>query len=244
MQGRRYRVLGYGAAQESGDRQASRVPHEDADSSALLHEDDAAVVMDDLDSSDPSIVQRGSDFVCKLSLDPELHPFLIGKEGRNRKRVESESGASLEVPRPAARAAAATATPEVVIRGPSRAAVGKAKLQVEMIVADALASSRLDYTHFVSVPLGAGLTTTLERFKQQAGRIPVHASCAPGCLHVRKQFILTLSVLSTFCLNRVQMSANSFVFARRHAACARLPIPLLAAASLPAKHNSNYYLLL
>ncbi|KAG2486288.1 hypothetical protein HYH03_014993 [Edaphochlamys debaryana] len=89
----------------------------------------------------------------------ELFPFLIGREGRTRKRIEAETGASLAIPRkpagPGGAAGAGGGGGEVTIKGPTRAAVSSAYVRCQLAMAEALGGRHLDYNFFLSLPLAS-----------------------------------------------------------------------------------------
>ncbi|GFR51210.1 hypothetical protein Agub_g13536, partial [Astrephomene gubernaculifera] len=64
-------------------------------------DDEAALAAEcDADMIDESLIQQeGNQFVARLSCDAEVFPFLIGKEGRTRKAIESDTGSQLVIPR-------------------------------------------------------------------------------------------------------------------------------------------------
>ncbi|KAL6065879.1 activating signal cointegrator 1 complex subunit [Balamuthia mandrillaris] len=85
--------------------------------------------------------------VLRLPLAPAFYPFLIGKGGQMRSKLQSDTGTTLLIPRQGA----APHQQQVVIRGPSRQAVRSAHSRIEILCQQAL--ERLPYTHFLSIPL-------------------------------------------------------------------------------------------
>ncbi|GIL81114.1 hypothetical protein Vretimale_12758 [Volvox reticuliferus] len=117
---------------------------------------------------DASLIQQeGSVYLAKLSCDAEVYPFIIGREGRTRKQIEAETGAQLIIPR----RTAAAATPggggaassggssggggDIVVRGPTRAAVSSGYLRTQLAIHNAVSGRLLDYNFFISLPLAS-----------------------------------------------------------------------------------------
>ncbi|PNH12215.1 Activating signal cointegrator 1 complex subunit 1 [Tetrabaena socialis] len=151
------------------------------------------------DEIDESLVQQeGNQFVARLSCDAEVYPFLIGREGRTRKRIEAEAGVQLTIPRPPGGGGGGGrggggGGGDVLIRGPTRAAVSSGYLRTEVVMHEAVAVRLLDYNYFISLPLAApAAVRQFEAFRRAALADPgaaasgLHESCfmAPQHLHV------------------------------------------------------------
>lgn len=99
--------------------------------------------------------------ICVL-ISLQLFAYIIGREGCNKKRVEQETGATVTVPGRYARDARA-----VVVKGKVKENVAMARHQTEMLISSATSNFKLDYSHFISIPLVcAGNVTRLETFRQ------------------------------------------------------------------------------
>ncbi|CAM6034156.1 unnamed protein product [Sphagnum compactum] len=97
---------------------------------------------------------------ASVQVDEALMGFIIGKGASTKKQIEADTGAELCVPR---RDEAKSHNP-VVVRGPSQEAVDAAVLQIKQILEETIQSPRLQYSHFISIPLASNLTL-VERVK-------------------------------------------------------------------------------
>ncbi|KAH8931949.1 hypothetical protein BDL97_19G047600 [Sphagnum fallax] len=97
---------------------------------------------------------------ASVQVDEALMSFIIGKGASTKKQIEADTGAELCIPR---RDEARSHNP-VVVRGPSQEAVDAAVLQIKQILEETIRSPRLQYSHFISIPLALNLTL-VERVK-------------------------------------------------------------------------------
>jgi hypothetical protein len=97
---------------------------------------------------------------ASVQVDEALMGFIIGKGASTKKQIEADTGAELCVPH---RDEAKSHDP-VVVRGPSQEAVDAAVLQIKQILEETIQSPRLQYSHFISIPLASNLTL-VERVK-------------------------------------------------------------------------------
>ncbi|CAM6065628.1 unnamed protein product [Sphagnum tenellum] len=97
---------------------------------------------------------------ASVQVDEALMGFIIGKGASTKKQIEADTGAELCIPR---RDEARSHNP-VVVRGPSQEAVDAAVLQIKQILEETIQSPRLQYSHFISIPLASNLTL-VERVK-------------------------------------------------------------------------------
>ncbi|KXZ46404.1 hypothetical protein GPECTOR_44g79 [Gonium pectorale] len=158
--GRVYRVLGTAAttiphAPERGEHAAGPRWNEDEDEEAL----ESAREVDMIDES--LIQQDGNQFMARLSCDPEVFPFLIGREGRTKKAIEAETGSQLVIPRRTAGpggsggggGGAGGGGGDVIIRAPTRSAVSSGYVRTQLAMHTAVSGRLLDYNYFISLPL-------------------------------------------------------------------------------------------
>jgi len=128
-------------------------------------------------------VQRTRDgqrqFLLRKPIAEVFHRFIVGRKGETIKRLMAETGARIVVPRqpPAARdkqASSKSVTPIVSITAKSASAVRSAETRLEIVIADA--RDKLDFTHFISVPLAldADARNKLQEMQQ---RIFASQSC-------------------------------------------------------------------
>ncbi|GLC38173.1 hypothetical protein PLESTB_001091700 [Pleodorina starrii] len=140
---------------------------------ARWQQDDEEVEVMAAGTIDESLIQQeGGQFVARLSCDPEVYPFIIGREGRTRKQIEAETGAQLNIPRKAPGPAAGGGGGgggggsgggggggggggDIVIRGPTRAAVSSGYVRTQLAVHNAVTGRLLDYNFFISLPLAS-----------------------------------------------------------------------------------------
>lgn len=94
----------------------------------------------------------------------QLYPFVVGKAGHTQQRIERDNDVELAIP--------TRRQPDIghiAINGPTKDNVLSARSAVDAVIASALASRALDYTHFVSLPLTTPATAAaLRSFKQAA----------------------------------------------------------------------------
>lgn len=70
----------------------------------------------------------------------QVLPFVIGKKGATKQRIEQDTGARLHIPRkdPAAGPSSGSGSSSVTVRGDSRGSVARARTQLDLVVASAL----------------------------------------------------------------------------------------------------------
>mmetsp|Transcript_37057 Transcript_37057/g.104617 ORF Transcript_37057/g.104617 Transcript_37057/m.104617 type:complete len:370 (-) Transcript_37057:181-1290(-) len=168
---------------------------------------------DEMDDADSSFVKQrpcGQHFV-KLAADPQLFPFVIGKQGATKARIEQSSGATVHVPRKG------QAGQEVEVTGPTAPAVASAFKQVEAVIHSAIAGPRLPYTHFVSIPLtSAEMQRRIEEFRDRLVADPRAAAewkVFPETFQLPQKFHQTIAVLKLYTAgmrNAAQQVLKSF----------------------------------
>eukprot|EP00775_Hariotina_reticulata_P012350 gene12350-12484_t len=122
------------------------------------------------------ITQESGSFITRISVDPQVLPFVIGREGHKKKEIESATGATLLIPRTskqqhvADRAAilGSSRSETITIKAGSKAALSSARIRTELVIINAINSRLLDWTHFVSLPLSNEHTAAkLANFQQK-----------------------------------------------------------------------------
>eukprot|EP00741_Cyanophora_paradoxa_P018084 tig00021037_g17461.t1 len=199
-----------------------RVPLDEGEDAILQHdedfddeeeedgfEDDAFV---DADDADAAIQRDGDGFKLRIPLardlctsvgpadacqpltPPRSFRFLIGRQGATKNKIQSETGATIAIPRQDDPAE------EIVIRGPTQAAVSSARTRVEIIMEEALRS--LPYTHFVSIRLGSQGSQHWQRvaaFREQVlARYGTARGVDPSIFVPPEQMHLTLVMLRLY----------------------------------------------
>jgi len=91
------------------------------------------------------VLQDNGMFCAKLRVAAAFYPFLIGKKGATKKRLENETRAKVTIPRQGVENEA------VVISGRSRSDVLQACERVELMVESS--RRKMGFTHFLSIPL-------------------------------------------------------------------------------------------
>ena len=139
------------------------------------------------------------EYSLRLPIPAVFHRFIVGKRGETIKRLMAETGAKINVPRPprdshgAKSGAAATAAanpPPVVITAASASAVRSAHTRLELVMSGA--RDKLDYTHFISVPLALDPSVS-PRLQAMQNRIFSDRGCA------KVRFVYLLLLLHLLC---------------------------------------------
>lgn len=96
-------------------------------------------------------------YFVRLPIPPRYYKFLIGAKGQTLQETQRLTGATVLIPKgddvgEGGAAGAAAAAQYVVIKGPTESAVAAAQIRTDSIVMQS--KHKVDYTHFLSIPLG------------------------------------------------------------------------------------------
>lgn len=195
----------------------------------------AAAAAAEADASSFGAVLPSGAFSERILLDPEVLPFLIGRQGTKRREVERETGATIDIPRRAAAPAAAAATTSkppvtppksdiVVIKGPTQAAVDAARARIDAIFDHALNSPKklLDYDSFVALPLRD--PSAAARLAEWGRQVRAHPQAAEWGLTDESIFVSPAQLHLTLAMLKLYSDP------RRHAAAGALRRAAEAAA--------------
>ncbi|EZA56279.1 activating signal cointegrator 1 complex subunit 1 isoform X2 [Ooceraea biroi] len=114
------------------------------DTSAPYVEDEELVSSEDESDTDIEIVSCGTMFKHTFYVPTAFYANIIGAKGSTRKRLESETGTTIEVPRKGKVA-------DIAILGRDRKAIISARHRIDLLIEDVRKKKR--YTHFLSIPL-------------------------------------------------------------------------------------------
>ncbi|XP_054455025.1 activating signal cointegrator 1 complex subunit 1 [Anoplopoma fimbria] len=91
-----------------------------------------------------SIEQTDKGYRCAIDVPSVLYKYIIGKKGETRKRLESDTKTSINIPKPGVEG-------QIVITGSHKAAVSSAVTRVDVLVESF--RKKQPFTHFLSFPL-------------------------------------------------------------------------------------------
>ncbi|KAL0964748.1 hypothetical protein UPYG_G00328360 [Umbra pygmaea] len=91
-----------------------------------------------------TIEQSEKGFCCAIDVPSVLYKYLIGKKGETRRKLESDTKTSIDIPKPGVEG-------QIVITGAQRAAVSSAVTRIELLV-DSFRRKQ-PFTHFLSFAL-------------------------------------------------------------------------------------------
>eukprot|EP00698_Gefionella_okellyi_P018916 TRINITY_DN5730_c0_g1_i2.p1 TRINITY_DN5730_c0_g1~~TRINITY_DN5730_c0_g1_i2.p1 ORF type:complete len:354 (+),score=72.22 TRINITY_DN5730_c0_g1_i2:31-1092(+) len=100
----------------------------------------------DMDEDDIVFDDEKEIFSARVLAPPEVFGFLIGKGGKIRAKLQSETNAKLTIPKPGSKK-----SEPILITGPSAAAVSSMRTRVHVLIDHAIRT--LPPTHFISVSL-------------------------------------------------------------------------------------------
>mmetsp|Transcript_146312 Transcript_146312/g.272386 ORF Transcript_146312/g.272386 Transcript_146312/m.272386 type:complete len:372 (+) Transcript_146312:137-1252(+) len=106
---------------------------------------------------DDQMVYEGDSWVLKVSIPAVFHRFIVGSKGRTKQQIEMESGASIVVPKREDQEDA------IWLRARAKGQIYSAKAQIELLCEKE--ETKLEYTHFLSVPLAHDA-----KFRQEADK--------------------------------------------------------------------------
>eukprot|EP01023_Acetabularia_acetabulum_P067316 TRINITY_DN9255_c0_g1_i1.p1 TRINITY_DN9255_c0_g1~~TRINITY_DN9255_c0_g1_i1.p1 ORF type:complete len:401 (+),score=67.35 TRINITY_DN9255_c0_g1_i1:85-1203(+) len=155
VSGRRYRVVHSFpmSGQKELDEQITPVTNEAEDEEVMEQE---GVQLQELEVlSDSEVEEEKGQFLTRVSCVSAVYGFIIGRGGYNKQKIEMETKARLVFPQHNKQQEQGG---EIVIKGKSRESISRARARIEAIMEDAFNSRKLDYTHFVSVPLASELS--------------------------------------------------------------------------------------
>ncbi|GAB4816249.1 hypothetical protein N2152v2_003295 [Parachlorella kessleri] len=199
--GRTYRVLGRSSTANPSHGLEGDEGGGSWRQGTVIDEEDGAMGTDD-----PAIKQEGDQYVAHIEVDMEILPLIIGAKGATKKRIEQDTGARLLIPRkeaasPSGSGSSSSSSSEVVVQGDSRGGVARARTQVELVIASALGSNRLDYNYFLCLPLATdALRVAMDRFKQQVlAEAGAAAAGIEGSIFMKPAHLhLTLAMLKLY----------------------------------------------
>lgn len=106
-----------------------------------------------------AIEQTEKGFRCVVDIPSVLHKYIIGKKGETRKRLESETKTSINIPKQGVEG-------PIVITGAQRAAVSSAVTRLELLIESF--RRKQPFTHFLSFALNdASIQAGFLRFKEE-----------------------------------------------------------------------------
>jgi len=88
--------------------------------------------------------EKKGGYSLKMHVAPCFYPFIIGKKGNTKQRIEKETGTSLTIGQDSSKE-------PITIKGPAKNSIINAHTRLEIIIETA--SKTLPYTHFLSIPL-------------------------------------------------------------------------------------------
>merc|ERR1719373_1482124 len=88
---------------------------------------------------------EGDEYQLELPIAAAFHKFILGSKGRNKQRLEMESGARIVVPHREAQQDA------IWLRARQKQQIYSCKAQIELLCEKE--EAKLEYTHFLSIPL-------------------------------------------------------------------------------------------
>mmetsp|Transcript_68771 Transcript_68771/g.109123 ORF Transcript_68771/g.109123 Transcript_68771/m.109123 type:complete len:379 (-) Transcript_68771:90-1226(-) len=94
---------------------------------------------------DGQMTYEGEEWVVKIPIASVFHRFIIGKNGSTKSRLETESGARIEIPK------REDLQDCIWLRARQKAHIYTAKAQIELLCERE--ETKLEFTHFLSVPL-------------------------------------------------------------------------------------------
>lgn len=132
--GGRRAAAGFG--DEEGADDVERLTEElcDAPSSAI---DEEALALD--------IRKEGELFTYRMHVPSAFFGNIIGKGGQMRTRLQTETGATITVPKQG------STSEDIIIKAEREKAIVSAKTRIDVLVQQA--KDKMDYTHFLSIPL-------------------------------------------------------------------------------------------
>eukprot|EP00927_Polykrikos_kofoidii_P014973 TRINITY_DN16633_c0_g1_i1.p1 TRINITY_DN16633_c0_g1~~TRINITY_DN16633_c0_g1_i1.p1 ORF type:complete len:437 (+),score=82.86 TRINITY_DN16633_c0_g1_i1:91-1311(+) len=109
---------------------------------------------------DDQMVYEGDEWMLRLPVAAVFHRFIVGSKGANKQRIEMESGGRVVVPKVEEQEDA------VYLYGRQKQQIYSAKAQIELLCEKE--ESKLEYTHFLSVPLAhdAKLRQLVDQFRE------------------------------------------------------------------------------
>ncbi|XP_061561954.1 activating signal cointegrator 1 complex subunit 1 [Phycodurus eques] len=90
------------------------------------------------------IEQTERGFRCAIDVPTVLYKYIIGKKGETRKRLESDTKTSINIPKQGVEG-------QIVVTGPHKAAVSSAITRIEVLIDNF--RKKQPFTHFLSLPL-------------------------------------------------------------------------------------------
>ena len=161
-----------------------------------------------------------------LRREPQILPHIIGQKGRTKLKIEQDTGATILIPRKNSAAKPGSREADVVVRGPTSSVAVSAATRLELLVENVLNSHkystctefanrlftcfigsstlvccRLEYSHFISVPLNSSATqTAFEQFKSSVTADPeaAKAQIVESIFVSTKQIHLTVMMLKLY----------------------------------------------
>lgn len=112
---------------------------------------------DDIRELDDQMVYEGQEWVLKVAIPAVFHKFIVGSQAKTKKRIEMESGATIVVPKREDQEDA------IWLRARQKQQIYSAKAQIELLCEKE--ETKLEYTHFLSVPLAYD-----SKFRQEADK--------------------------------------------------------------------------
>lgn len=95
--------------------------------------------------ADPNMEFVGDSWEYKLNIPAVFHKFLIGRQGKVKSQLEMQSGASINIP------SREDQEEVIILKARQKQQIYSAKAQIELLCEKE--ESKLEYTHFLSIPL-------------------------------------------------------------------------------------------
>jgi len=109
---------------------------------------------------DDQMVYEGDEWVLKLPIPAAFHRFIVGSRARNKQKLEMESGARIVVPHREDQEDA------IWLKARQKQQIYSCKAQIELLCEKE--ESKLEYTHFLSLPLAhdAKFRQEVDKFRE------------------------------------------------------------------------------
>lgn len=120
------------------------------------HEDDDEG-WEEVRELDDQMTYEGDSWVLKVAIPAVFHKFIVGRQASTKSRLEMESGATIVVPKREDQEDA------IWLKGRQKQQIYSAKAQIELLCEKE--ETKLEYTHFLSVPLAHDA-----KFRQEADK--------------------------------------------------------------------------
>jgi len=158
---------------------------------------------------DLSITQNvcENSFTTTMEVAPMFLPFIIGKKGATKRKLENETGASIIIPdRKDTTGKDVDKYEPIVINAPSQEAILDLKTRLEILFESATKS--LPYTHFISIPLNIDpILENAQQFKKDLTLVSQNKAILgfePSLISKPEQLHITIAMLKLFNTSQIE----------------------------------------